>query len=198
MASRRLAQLWTPRVGFCYANKGDTRFTAERRVWRLQMKELRRNLQHEELVARREKFLADRDKKSRFDAEQVRAKPSPIAELRKLEIKTRLDLEREESDRARLERRTAAMQREAVKREAESKERLVWLEELQRDYRVDGSTPTRLNLGRKKRVFLTPEVSTRQGSCADACAICARRRNAHVVAPRSAEHRSAAHRHAGV
>ena len=62
------------------ANKGDTRFAAERRVWRLQMTEMRRNLQNEELVARREKYLADHEKKAAFEAEQARHQPSPMAQ----------------------------------------------------------------------------------------------------------------------
>ena len=146
------------------ANKGDTRFAAERRVWRLQMTEMRRNLQNEELVARREKYLADHEKKAAFEAEQARHQPSPMAELRKLEMQARLDFQREEADGAKLERRGAAMEKEAVKREAENKERLAWLEELQRDYNVDGSAPRTFNIdSRKKRAFLTPEVSAGQG-----------------------------------
>ena len=167
MASRRLGQLWTTTTraaGWGYANKGDTRFAAERRLWRAQMKELRRNLQNEELVARREAYLAACEKKAAFDAEQARHQPSPMAELRKLEMQARLDLEREEADAARLERRTAAMEKESFKREAENKERLTWLEELQRDYSVDGTPPQTFSLdSRKKRAFLTPEVQARQG-----------------------------------
>ena len=141
MASRRLSQLWTAQraAGWGYANKGDTRFAAERRLWRAQMTELRRNLQNEELVVRREAHLAAREKKAAFDAEQARHQPSPMAGLRKLEMQARLDLEREEADARRLERRTAAQEKEAFKRGAENKERLAWLEELQKDYSVDGS-----------------------------------------------------------
>jgi hypothetical protein len=166
MASRRLSQLWTAQraAGWGYANKGDTRFAAERRLWRAQMTELRRNLQNEELVVRREAHLAAREKKAAFDAEQARHQPSPMAGLRKLEMQARLDLEREEADARRLERRTAAQEKEAFKRGAENKERLAWLEELQKDYSVDGSPPRSFSLdSRKKRAFLTPEVQARGG-----------------------------------
>jgi len=162
MASRRLSQLWTG-GRWSYATKGDTRFAAERRLWRSQMTEMRRNLQNEELVVRRETYLAAREKKAAFDAEQARNKPSLMAELRKLEMKARLDLQREEADAARLVRREAAMEKEAFKRGAENKERLAWLEELQRDYSVDGSAPQTFSLdARKKRAFLTPENIDRQ------------------------------------
>ena len=142
------------------------------------MTEMRRNLQQEELVARREKYLADREKKREFDEEQARHQPSPMAELRKLEMQARLDLQREEAANARQERRTAAIEKEAVKREAENKERLAWLEELQRDYSVDGVASTTFSVnGRKKRTFLTPEVRPRQSSPRlHACAQCSRRR----------------------
>jgi len=93
MASRRLSQLWTG-GRWSYATKGDTRFAAERRLWRSQMTEMRRNLQNEELVVRRETYLAAREKKAAFDAEQARNKPSLMAELRKLEMKARLDQQR--------------------------------------------------------------------------------------------------------
>ena len=141
MASRRLSQLWTQQKGWSYANKGDTRFAAERRVWRVQMTELRRNLHNEELVARRQAYVAAREKKAAFDAERARLRPSPMAEARMLEMQARLELEREETNARRLEHRKAAMEREAAKREAEKKERLAWLEELQRDHSVDGSAP---------------------------------------------------------
>ena len=119
MASRRLSQLWTQK-GWSYANKGDTRFAAERRVWRAQMTELRRNLQNEELVARRQAYVAARKKKAAFDAERARLRPSPMAEARRLERQARLELEREEAAARRLEHRKAAKEREAAKREAES------------------------------------------------------------------------------
>ena len=179
MASRRLSQLWTG-GRWSYATKGDTRFAAERRLWRSQMTEMRRNLQNEELVVRRETYLAAREKKAAFDAEQARNKPSLMAELRKLEMKARLDQQREEADAARLVRREAAMEKEAFKRGAENKERLAWLEELQRDYSVDGSAPQTFSLdARKKRAFLTPEVRARHGPAPPPRP----RSSAHCVAP---------------
>ena len=62
--------------------------------------------------------------------------------------------------------RLCHIEKEAVKREAENKERLAWLEELQRDYNVDGSAPRTFNIdSRKKRAFLTPEVRAGLGPC---------------------------------
>ena len=102
-----------------------------------------------------------------FEAEQARHQPSPMAELRKLEMQARLDFQRE------LRRMPQSWSvvpswggygEGAVKREAENKERLAWLEELQRDYNVDGSAPRAFNIdSRKKRAFLTPEVRAGQG-----------------------------------
>jgi hypothetical protein len=127
------------------------------------MKEQRRNLQHQELLARREKYLVDRARKQQLEVERARNQPSPMAELRKLEMQDRLQSERAARAQEKLERREAAQQKQTIKREAENKERRAWLEELLRDYDVEGNAPRQFNMsGSRRRVFLTPENIDRQ------------------------------------
>ena len=154
------------------------------------MKEQRRNLQHQELLARREKYLVDRARKQQLEVERARNQPSPMAELRKLEMQDRLQNERAAKAQEKLERREAAQQKQTIKREAENKERMAWLEELLRDYDVEGNAPRQFNMsGSRRRVFLTPEV---RKWVRDRCASATDSRVGALVA----EHRPAAHRDA--
>ena len=156
MASRNLARLWTPRPNWRPANRGDTKFVSDRRLWRLQMTELRRNLQHEDLLARRAAYVAKRS-----EAEELRqsrlSDVDPMEEVRRREVQNRVAAEAEEAARRSEAARAHGQRRMAARREAEEKERLAWLHALQKEYDVTGSETPRFSLVARKRSFLTPE-----------------------------------------
>lgn len=154
--STAAAKLWTERPDWRPANRGDTQFVSERRLWRLQMTELRRNLLHEDLLKRRAAYVAKRQAAEDFREAQIRDE-DPLAEVRRREVQDRVASERDAAVRQREAARAHGQERLAARRAAEQQERLSWLHALQKEYDVTGNEAPKFSLSARKRSFLTPE-----------------------------------------
>lgn len=155
--STAASKLWTERPDWRPANRGDTQFVSERRLWRLQMTELRRNLLHEDLIERRAAYVAKRQAADELREAQIRDEDS-MAEVRKREVQERVANERAAAVQEREAARAHGQQRLVARRAAEQQDRLSWLHALQKEYDVTGSEPpSKFSLSARKRSFLTPE-----------------------------------------
>lgn len=93
MASRasRFVAWEAEKAGWKLANRGDTRYAAERRLFRKQVKGLRRDLQAEDLTQRRLAYVSARDaaRAKQQDPEAAR-RSNEERELRKAEAAARV------------------------------------------------------------------------------------------------------------
>ena len=65
------AQAWqAARATWKFANRGDTQYACDRRLFKLQMSELRKEWNHEDLNKRREKYLVEREKERALEAQR--------------------------------------------------------------------------------------------------------------------------------
>ena len=148
--------LWTERPDWRPANRGDSQFVSERRLWQMQMTELRRNLLHEDLLKRRAAHVAKRQAAEEIREAQMRDE-DPMAEVRRREVQGRVAAERDAAVRQREAARAHGQERLAARREVEQQDRLSWLHALQKEYDVTGNEAPKFSLSARKRSFLTPE-----------------------------------------
>ena len=151
------AKAWeAQRATWRLANRGDTHYAAERRLYRMQLSELRKEWLLEDLHARRAAYVAQRDaiaqraakpsRKSRDDDEALAAERAARAE--------RVRREQERAAKQQANARKVGEMRASRRDAAEREFRLRWMREFLRTQDVDGHT----SLSRTAaRPWLTPE-----------------------------------------
>jgi len=148
------------RAGWQLANAGDNWYAAERRLWKLQMTELRREWELDALSRRREEYVQRREaarqmqaakdarahEKSMREAERVKEGPSDE------ELAHQAELHRKHQERQTQWRDSLLRKRD----DAEKEYRRKWLEKMMAEYDLEGGEKTGMrSIG--KRALLSPE-----------------------------------------
>lgn len=163
MSSERALKWAAQRAGWKLANRGENHFTADRRLYKLQMSDLRKEWLKDDLLKRRARYVEKRDKAIRIEANRQTQlaerdnDPQRIASVarkqaRKEEFEERASRQAAHEARA----RQSAERAVARKREAETEYRRKWMEGLLKDYDVQGDAPLSTHLFDRKRAWLTP------------------------------------------
>lgn len=162
--SARAAAWEAQRAAWKLANRGDTHLAADRRLYKLQMKELRKEWLEEDRLARRAAYVANREK---YREREEQKKATEAVSLEFAETAADLREEKQRMHALRLEQKAKrdanleklAVERGEKRREAETDFRKRWLQDMLSEYDVDGRMP--LNalaaLDKRKRAWLTPE-----------------------------------------
>lgn len=165
MSTGRAAKWAAQRAGWKLANRGDTHFAADRRLYNQQMKELRKEWMEDDLLRRRAKYVRRRD----AALKQAEARAAQLAAAQHSDGAASVRAEKQQArqeelaERARHEaaqeahRKRLAEMRMARKMGAEADFRRKWLEGVMNDYDVQGDTTVSTSLGHRKRSWLTPE-----------------------------------------
>ena len=155
--ARRAAWL-KERAEWRLANRGDNWYSAEKRLFRFQMTEFRKKLQHDQLLARRKAYVEARDAKATQEHEAAQRRDAAESGAKEQSVPAQTWRDELAADRARLHRREAASKKskreKAVKTEAERSEResayrREWLAEVIEQNDVDGSRMGQLPIAAK-------------------------------------------------
>ena len=165
MASRaRVAKWAAERAAYQLANRGDSHFAADRRLYKRQLTEMRKEWLAEDLLQRRTAYVAKRDAEMKRD--KRREKKAALAERKASSEQAMLLREERESAMAVFrenERKRKANERKvgertlAMRQAKEDEFRAKWLEGVLADYDVDGNMPTNAFSRDRKRAWINPE-----------------------------------------
>ncbi|KAL3896001.1 MAG: hypothetical protein SGPRY_013375, partial [Prymnesium sp.] len=159
-SSAQQAEWRAQRAGWKLANRGDNRYSAERRLWRMQMRVLRREWEMQALVRRREQYVAQREQiRSRTAKEAEKAAAREEAARKKaLESPSEHELERAAQMHRELQARRAKLREMRLRKmdEAETEVRREWMREKLKTHELGEHAGIRA-VG--KRVIVTPDVS---------------------------------------
>jgi len=156
----RAARWAAQRAAGRLANRGDTHFAAEKRLYKVQLKELRQDWLRDDLLARREFYVQQREAKwKQAERSKVRALREDADGDKALEVAisdTREALSRQHAKYREASRRAA----ERLAEERQKKDtmfRRKWLQDLLQGYDVEGNSPVIAFSPQRKRAWLTPE-----------------------------------------
>ena len=160
MSSARAARWAAQRAANKLANRGDTHFAAEKRLYKRQLKELRKEWLHEDLLARRELYVQQREAK-RLAAEKKQGRVVDKEETRDAAIELAMAEERqaiaEQKEKHKMYTRIEKEKRVAKRQEYDTAFRKKWLDEIMQDYDVEGHAPANAFTTQRKRAWLNPE-----------------------------------------
>ena len=161
MSSAPRAARWAAqRAANKLANRGDTHFAAEKRLYKKQLKELRKEWLHEDLLARREFYVQQREAK-RLAAEQKKERMVDKEETHDAAIELAMAEERqailEQKEKHKMHARVDKERRVAKRQELDTNFRKKWLDEILQDYDVEGAAPANAFQPQRKRAWLNPE-----------------------------------------
>lgn len=152
------------KAGWKLANRGDTRYSAERRLFRKQVKELRRELQAEDLNKRRLAYVATREAaRAKQQDMQAASRSTEEKELRKAEVAARAQRLGEQAKSEYEKHRLRASAKVSRQHEAEVAMKREWLETYLQNNDVSGRTDhvlaalERGMLGERVVTWLTPD-----------------------------------------
>ena len=165
MASRaRVARWATERAANKLANRGDTHFAADRRLYAKQLSELRREWKSEELLQRRQAYVAQREQvqmqeksREKREAQEARRLNSDAVRTQREERAAGLAVWREREQKRMANEVKVGQKALAEKRAVEDEFRRKWLEGVLADYDVEGSQPTATFGSDRKRTWINPE-----------------------------------------
>lgn len=156
MSSAKAAAWQAARASWKLANKGDTQFAADRRLWKKQMTELRREWQLESLLARRAKYVEERETRMQAEAARAAEDKEGQREARLVERAAKVELEAEQRAKQLANNRAVSSRRSEVRREAEADFRRGWLQQMLDEYDLQPTEHSLASL--RKRTWLTEEV----------------------------------------
>lgn len=164
MSSARAARWAAQRASWKLATRREDHFTADRRLYRIQMTELRKEWKLEDLHARRAAYLKEREAQAKIaagKAARLEAKAAAkaadagfLAQRAEEEAKQAVMLQKQKEHAKRMK------EQRAIKREeAEADFRRRWLDDLLNEVDVEGKTSVSDSAFSKarKRPWLTPE-----------------------------------------
>lgn len=130
------------RANWRLANRGDTRIAAERRFFKLEMKHLRRELQHADLLARRAEYVAQREaaRSSQLDINEGEIAMQRMQRAERKE-QNRLHHEQDEARRraVREKSRLQAIASRQRRKDLETSEREEWLHKFLEENDISGT-----------------------------------------------------------
>jgi len=163
MSSARAARWAAQRATWKLANRGDTHLAADRRLYKAQLSELRKEWLGNDLHARRAAYLKSREEEAQRKEKQAARKDarskSNMEEDSQLAA-ARAEQERfvaEQLRRQKESKKKMADRRAARHEEAETEFRKQWLGDLLKEYDVEGTEQANQFTQYRKRSFLTPE-----------------------------------------
>lgn len=158
MSSSRAARWAAQRASWKLANRGDTHFAAEKRLYGKQLRELRKEWMVEDLMARRAAYVQRREAMQQAKEAQA-SKGSRLnrstaagAVAREHEAETR----KERAQKIEENNKRENLQRVARRQEAEAEFRLQWLQGMLDNYDIEGVSSVTA-LSQRKRAWLTAE-----------------------------------------
>jgi hypothetical protein len=160
----RVARWAAERASYQLANRGDTHFAADKRLYKKQLTELRREWLSEDLLSRRAAYVLARDTTQKRDKQQARR---AAAEERKVSSGEQARIREErmaavalhnERDKKRIANERKVGEKALAERQAaEDAFRRQWLQSVLQDYDVDGNLPTNAFSRERKRAWLNPD-----------------------------------------
>eukprot|EP00967_Tisochrysis_lutea_P155529 scaffold311523_cov35-Tisochrysis_lutea.AAC.1 len=166
MAARaaRYAAWQAERSTWRLANRGDTRYAAEKRLYRKQIQELRRELQQEDLLARRAAYIAARQEAAaKLEDPEAAARAAEQKAMRKAESEARAQRFEEKARQEYERHRLRAAAKTAKRHEDMVAQKREWLKDYLQRNDVSGKTDhvlaalERGMLGERVVTWLNPE-----------------------------------------
>ena len=165
MSSRsRVARWAAERAAFKLANRGDTHYAADKRLYKRQVSEMRREWLAEDLLARRAQYVASRHdtnrrakSRERQQAAMERKRNSDEVLQSRAERAAAVALHQEREQKRIANERKVGEKALASRREAEDAFRRRWLNGVLQDYDVEGNTPNNAFSPDRKRAWLNPD-----------------------------------------
>jgi hypothetical protein len=154
-ASSRAARWASQRASWRLANRGDTHFAADRRLYKQQMTELRKEWHMEDLLSRRAAYAKARDAKLQAAEARAASAAQSAADAAQSEQheaervareKRRISLQKQEANALKVSARQAEL-----RLRAETEFRRKWLKGVLQDYDVQGGEMSGTSLPRERR-----------------------------------------------
>ena len=142
------------------ANKGDNRYAAEKRLYKFQLKEMRRHLLKQDLLKRREEYLQQKMQQEKTENDPVLLAAKAARAQRSLESKQRQAEFRREQKKRLQTQREEQQKNYTLFREAQVKHKSELIKALLEQHDIEGSqlSPGILAEDEKSRVsWITPE-----------------------------------------
>lgn len=161
MSSARAARWAAQRASWKLANRGDTHVATDRRLYKKQLTELRKEWKLEDLSARRTAYEKERELTAqRKEAQEARPSRSAVDTSDPQFTAAAAEEAQWLNERKRKQqenKKRIAARRAAKLEEAETEYRHGWLQEMLKEYDVDGTTPVNAFTQYRKRAVLTPD-----------------------------------------
>lgn len=156
MASRRT--VWeAQRAAIRLRGASDNRFSAERRLWKKQLTELRREWEAEDIMKRRAVYLVQREEDRAIEARRVEREKIKIINNKAEEYAAREMMAAERRERVLRAKRRESFKRRAVNEDAATDFRRNWLEQIQNEQDISGTAGSVLGVA-KRRPWIYPET----------------------------------------